>query len=224
MSWLIKSSIGRKLTQSISGLFLILFLLFHMSMNLVLLFNYETYNFLANDILGANWWAILGTLIIALGFVVHIVWAIILTLQNRKARGKDRYESKSKTATTWASKNMFVLGVFIFLFLILHLYQMWYQMQFKELFMIEGARHDGAQLVEEIFSELWVVIVYVLAFIALWFHLIHGFWSALHSVGWNNDKWMKRLKVVGNVISTVIVLGFIIVPIAMHLGYSNLLG
>lgn len=224
MSWLIKSSIGRKFIQSISGLFLILFLLFHMSMNLVLLFNYETYNFLANDILGANWWAIVGTLVIALGFVVHILYAIILTLQNRKARGKDRYESKSKTAATWASKNMFVLGVFIFLFLILHLYQLWYQMQFKELFMIEGARHDGAQLVEEIFSQLWVVIVYVIAFIALWFHLIHGFWSALHSVGWNNDTWMKRLKVVGNVISTIIVLGFIIVPIAMYLGYSNLLG
>ena len=90
--------------------------------------------------------------------------------------------------------------------------------------MIEGVRHDGAQLVEEIFSQLWVVIVYVIAFIALWFHLIHGFWSALHSVGWNNDTWMKRLKVVGNVISTIIVLGFIIVPIAMYLGYSNLLG
>ncbi|NLJ00862.1 MAG: succinate dehydrogenase cytochrome b subunit [Bacteroidales bacterium] len=224
MSWLIKSSIGRKFIQSISGLFLILFLLFHMSMNLVLLFNYETYNFLANDILGANWWAIVGTLVIALGFVVHILYAIILTLQNRKARGKDRYESKSKTAATWASKNMFVLAVFIFLFLILHLYQLWYQMQFKELFMIEGVRHDGAQLVEEIFSQLWVVIVYVIAFIALWFHLIHGFWSALHSVGWNNDTWMKRLKVVGNVISTIIVLGFIIVPIAMYLGYSNLLG
>lgn len=224
MSWLIKSSIGRKFIQSISGLFLILFLLFHMSMNLVLLFNYETYNFLANDILGANWWAIVGTLVIALGFVVHILYAIILTLQNRKARGKDRYASKSKTATAWASKNMFVLGVFIFLFLILHLYQMWYQMQFKELFMIEGVRHDGAQLVEEIFSQLWVVIVYVIAFIALWFHLIHGFWSALHSVGWNNDIWMKRLKVVGNIISTIIVLGFIIVPIAMYLGYSNLLG
>ena len=114
-------------------------------------------------------------------------------------------------------------GVFIFLFLILHLYQMWYQMQFKELFMIEGLVTWCSVSGRDLLGTL-VVIVYVLAFIALWFHLIHGFWSALHSVGWNNDKWMKRLKVVGNVISTVIVLGFIIVPIAMHLGYSNLLG
>ena len=224
MSWLIKSSIGRKFVQSISGLFLILFLLFHMSMNLVLIFNYETYNFLANEMLGANWWAIIGTGVIALGFVVHVVYAIILTLQNMKARGNDRYASSSKSKTTWSSQNMFVLGLFILLFLFLHLYQMWYQMQFKELFMIEGARHDGAQLVEEVFSQLWVVIVYVIAFIALWFHLTHGFWSALHSVGWNNTVWMKRLKVLGNIISTVISLGFIVVAIAIYLGYSNILG
>ncbi len=224
MSWLIKSSIGRKFVQSISGLFLILFLLFHMSMNLVLIFNYETYNFLANEILGANWWAIIGTGVIALGFVVHVIYAIILTLQNRKARGSNSYASSSQTKTPWSSQNMFVLGLFILLFLFLHLYQMWYQMQFKELFMIEGARHDGAQLVEEVFSHLWVVIVYVIAFIALWFHLTHGFWSALHTVGWNNTVWMKRIKVLGNIISTVISLGFILVAIAIYLGYSNLLG
>src|SRR5690554_134198 len=224
MSWLIDSSIGRKLVQSISGLFLVLFLLFHMSMNLVLIFSYDTYNFLANEVLGANWWAIAGTAVIALGFVVHIIYAIILTLQNMRARGKDRYASSSKTKTTWSSKNMFVLGLFILLFLFLHLYQMWYQMQFKELFMIEGARHDGAQLVEEVFSNLWVVVVYVIAFIALWYHLLHGFWSALHTAGLNNTLWMKRVKVLSNIIATVISLGFIVVAIAVHLGYSNLLG
>jgi succinate dehydrogenase (or fumarate reductase) cytochrome b subunit, b558 family len=224
MSWLIKSSIGRKFVQSLSGLFLILFLLFHVSMNIVLIFSYDTYNFLANEILGANWWAIAGTGVIALGFVVHVLYAIILTLQNRKARGKNRYASSSKTPVAWASKNMFVLGVFILLFLILHLYQFWYEMQYKEFFVIEGARHDGAQLVEEVFSQLWVVVVYIIAFVALWLHLIHGFWSALHSVGWDNTVWMKRLKVIGNILSTAICLGFVIVAIAVHLGYSNLLG
>jgi succinate dehydrogenase / fumarate reductase cytochrome b subunit len=224
MSWLIDSSIGRKFVQSISGLFLVLFLLFHMSMNLVLIFSYDAYNFLANEVLGANWWAIVGTGVIALGFLIHIIYAIILTLQNRKARGKDRYAYQSKTATAWSSQNMFVLGVFILLFLILHLYQMWYNMQFRELFMLEGARHDGAQLVEEVFSHLWVVIVYVIAFIALWFHLTHGFWSALHTVGWDNTIWIKRIKVLSNIVATVISLGFMVVAIAVHLGYSNLLG
>ena len=224
MNWLIKSSIGRKFVQSISGLFMILFLLFHVSMNLVLIFNYETYDFLANEVLGANWWAIVGTGVIALGFVVHTIYAIWLTLQNRKARGKDRYASSSKTDTTWSSQNMFVLGLFILLFLFLHFYQFWYEMQFKELFMIEGARHDSAMLVNEVFSQAWVVIVYIAAFVALWFHLTHGFWSALHTVGWNNTIWMKRIKVLGNVVSTAICLGFIVVALAMHFGFSNLLG
>ncbi len=224
MSWLIKSSIGRKFVQSISGLFLILFLLFHMSMNLVLIFNYETYDFLANEILGANWWAIVGTGVIGLGFIIHVLYAIILTLQNQKARGSDKYASANKTQATWSSKNMFVLGLVILLFLFLHMYQMWYQMQFKELFHMEGARTDGAQLVAETFSQLWVVIVYIIAFVALWFHLTHGFWSALHTVGWNNTVWMKRIKVLGNIVSTIICLGFIVVAIAVHLGYSNLLG
>ncbi|HBT85010.1 MAG: succinate dehydrogenase cytochrome b subunit [Fermentimonas sp.] len=223
MSWLIKSSIGRKFVQSISGLFVILFLLFHVCMNLVLIFNYETYNFLANEVLGANWWAIVGTVVIFFGFGVHIIYSIILTLQNRKARGNIRYESSSKTPVAWSSKNMFVLGLVIALFLVLHLYQMWYQMQFKELFMIEGARHDSAQLVEEVFSNIWVVILYVVAFIALWFHLTHGFWSALHTVGWNNDIWMKRIKMIGNVLAALICIGYIAVAVLVHLGYSNLL-
>ena len=223
MSWLIKSSIGRKFVQSISGIFLILFLLFHASMNLVLIFNYETYNFLANEMLGANWWAIIGTIVIFFGFGVHIVYSIILTIQNRKARGNVRYASENKKNASWSSKNMFVLGLVILLFVLLHLYQMWYQMQFKELFMIEGARHDSAQLVEEVFSNVWMVVIYVVSFIALWFHLTHGFWSALHTVGWNNDIWMKRIKVFGNVLASLICLAFIAVAVLMHLGYSNIL-
>ncbi|MDR2815433.1 MAG: succinate dehydrogenase/fumarate reductase cytochrome b subunit [Proteiniphilum sp.] len=224
MSWLIKSSIGRKFVQSISGLFLILFLLFHMSMNLALIFSYETYDFIANELLGANWWAVAATGVLALGFIIHIVYGIILTLQNRKARGKDRYVFASKTPTTWSSQNMFILGLFLLLFLIVHFYQMWYQMQFKELLGIEGFRHDSAQLVTEVFSQLWVVIVYELAFLALWLHLTHGFWSALHTAGLNNTVWIKRIKALGNVIATIICLGFAIVPIAVYLGFSNLLG
>lgn len=224
MSWLIKSSIGRKFVQSISGLFLVLFLLFHMSMNLVLIFSYDAYNFIANEILGANWWAIIGTGVIALGFVVHIIYAIILTLQNRKARGSDRYASASKTPVAWSSKNMFVLGVFILLFLIVHLYQFWYNMQFKELLQLPGAREDSAQLVTEVLSNGWVLAIYITAFAALWLHLTHGFWSALQTIGWNNTKWMKRIKVIGNIFATIICLGFMIVAIAVHFGFSNLLG
>jgi succinate dehydrogenase / fumarate reductase cytochrome b subunit len=193
-------------------------------MNLVLIFSYDAYNFIANEILGANWWAIIGTGVIALGFVVHIIYAVILTLQNKKARGSDRYASASKTPVAWSSKNMFVLGVFILLFLIVHLYQFWYNMQFKELLQLPGAREDSAQLVTEVLSNGWVLAIYIVAFAALWLHLTHGFWSALQTIGWNNTKWMKRIKVIGNIFATIICLGFMIVAIAVHFGFSNLLG
>ena len=84
------SSIGKKLIMSISGLFLVLFLLFHMSMNVVAIFSGEAYNAVC-EFLGANWYALAGTLVLALGFVFHIVYAFILTIQNRKARGVERY-------------------------------------------------------------------------------------------------------------------------------------
>jgi succinate dehydrogenase / fumarate reductase cytochrome b subunit len=193
-------------------------------MNLVLIFSYDAYNFIANEILGANWWAIIGTGVIALGFVFHIIYAVVLTLQNRKARGSDRYASASKTPVAWSSKNMFVLGVFILLFLIVHLYQFWYNMQFKELLELPGAREDSAQLVTEVLSNGWVLAIYIVAFAALWLHLTHGFWSALQTIGWNNTKWMKRIKVIGNIFATIICLGFMIVAIAVHFGFSNLLG
>ena len=89
MSWLIKSSIGRKLVMSISGLALILFLTFHMSMNLVALFSEEGYNAVC-EFLGANWYALVASMGLAVLFVVHIVYAFILTLQNLKALRRHR--------------------------------------------------------------------------------------------------------------------------------------
>lgn len=224
MGWLIDSSIGRKFVQSISGLFLILFLLVHASMNVVLIFSYETYDFLASEILGSNWWAVIGTLVIFFGFGVHIVYAIILTLQNRKARGNDRYASKSGTDTSWSSQNMFVLGLVLTIFLVVHLYQMWYEMQFKELFMPETAAHSPSQLVEQVLRQPFALVLYIAGFVALWFHLTHGFWSSLHTLGWNNKIWMKRIKCVGNVLSTLICLAFIVVAVMIFTGNANLLG
>lgn len=218
MSWLLNSSIGRKFIMSISGLFLILFLLFHMSMNLVIVFSLEGYDWVTQT-LGANWYAVAGTLVLAAGFVVHIIYAIILTLQNRKARGSNRYASANKTPTEWSSKNMFVLGVAILAFLVLHMAQFWYVMQYKELVGDHTAITKGSELLVPFFQNIVWVIVYLVAFVALWFHLTHGFWSALHTVGWSNTIWIKRLKVIGYIFATIICLGFAIVPIYLYLAY-----
>lgn len=220
MSWLIKSSIGRKLVMSITGLALILFLTFHMSMNLVALFSGEAYNAIC-AFLGANWYALVATKGLALLFVVHIVYAFILTNQNRRARGNDRYAIDGKQkGVEWASKNMMALGVIVLLGLGLHLFNFWAKMQLAELMHvhdlgIEGVSGptDGAGLIKYTFSNPVYVVLYLVWLAALWFHLCHGFWSALHTIGWNNTVWQNRLITISNIFSTVIVLGFAAVVI-----------
>ncbi|MDH8701933.1 succinate dehydrogenase / fumarate reductase cytochrome b subunit [Dysgonomonadaceae bacterium PH5-43] len=212
MYWLFNSSIGRKLIMSISGIFLILFLLFHMCMNLVLLFSAEAYNWIG-EMLGANWYAIAGTLVIAAGAVIHIVYGTVLTLQNQKARGADKYASSNKTKTEWASKNMYVLGLIILLGLIIHMWNFWYKMQFAELLHLDFAEHQIANPVIQLFANPVYSLVYLVWLGALWFHLTHGVWSAFQTLGFNNKVWYSRIKCISNVVATIIMIGFAIVPI-----------
>ena len=210
--WLIDSSIGRKLVMSVTGLFLILFLIFHMSMNLVAIFSGEAYNTICG-MLGANWYAVLGTGILACGFVLHIVFATILTLRNKKARGTESYATTVKpTMVEWASQNMFVLGLIVIIGLVLHLTHFWAKMMLPELMGVEEAYEgqftDGAFLIQETFKNPVICIIYLLWFVAIWFHLTHGFWSAFQTMGLDGKTWFCRLKVISNIFATVVFLGF----------------
>ena len=119
--------------MSVTGLFLILFLTFHALMNAVALISLDAYEAVC-EFLGANWYALLGTAVLAGGFVIHIIYALWLTLQNRKARGDDRYEVSARPKTVeWASQNMLVLGLIVLCFLFLHLYHFWAKMQLPEI-------------------------------------------------------------------------------------------
>jgi succinate dehydrogenase / fumarate reductase cytochrome b subunit len=212
MYWLFTSSVGKKIVMSLSGVFLILFLLFHMVMNLTLVFSAEAYDAIC-EILGANWYAIVGTLILAGGMAVHIAYGTWLTLQNRRARGATPYASASGTKTEWASRNMYVLGLVVLLGLGLHLLHFWYKMQFKELFHLEDAVTAGSSLVVELFSQPIYSLIYLLWFVAIWFHLTHGFWSAFQTLGLSNKRWFRRWQWVSNAVATLICLGFAVVPI-----------
>ena len=203
--------------MSVSGLFLVLFLLFHMSMNLAAVFSTEAYNAIC-EFLGANWYALAGTLILAAGVVVHLVYATVLTLHNRSSRGSQRYAMTAEPeGVTWASRNMYVLGIIIVLGLLLHLYNFWYNMQFAE---IIGNHElgpfppaDGAAYIAALFSSP----VYLVWFAAIWFHLTHGFWSAFHTIGWDNQTWLPRLKRIANVVATIVFLCFALVVIVFYL-------
>ena len=127
------SSIGKKMFMSISGCILVLFLTFHMCMNLALVFSDAAYNAICG-FLGANWYAVAATAVLALVIVLHIALAIVLTLQNRKARGSIRYRANAhENGVEWSSKNMLVLGFVVLLGLIFHLVHFWYKMMFTEL-------------------------------------------------------------------------------------------
>ncbi len=212
MCWLFNSSIGRKVIMSVSGICLVLFLLFHMSMNLTLVFSTEIYDTICR-LLGANWYAIIATLILMLGFVVHIAYGVILTLQNRKARGGDKYASSNKTKAEWSSKNMFVLGLIVLLGLLLHMYHFWYKMQFAELFHLPGAISEGSGLVIALFSQPIYTVIYLVWLIVIWFHLTHGIWSAFHTIGLSNRTWYPRLKAISNIVATILMIGFAVVPV-----------
>lgn len=213
--WLIDSSVGRKFIMGITGGFLVLFLLFHSIMNVVVIFSPEAYNAIC-EFLGANWYALVGTLVLAGGVVVHFLYAALLTVQNLRARGRERYAVTTRQeGVSWASKNMFVLGVIIIGFCVLHLIQFWSKMQLVEL--TGCGDHElaanGAYWIRHYFSNPVYAIVYMVCFVALWFHLTHGVWSCLHSLGLNNKTWLPRLKTLANVVATIIVLLFMAVPV-----------
>lgn len=224
--WLIHSSIGRKVIMSVTGIFLILFLTFHSIMNITVLFSEQVYNDIC-EILGANWYAIIATGVLALGFVVHILYALYLTWLNLKARGNDRYAvTQRQEGVSWASKNMFVLGVIVFGFLVLHLFNFWAKMQLIELtyghaWAEAGLPNpqEGAYFINELFSNPIYSIIYIVWLAALWFHLTHGIWSSLQSIGVNNKTWLPRVKCVANVYSTFIILLFMAIPVYFLLGF-----
>jgi len=219
--WLIDSSIGRKLIMSITGLFLILFLIFHMSMNVVAIFSGESYNKIC-EFLGANWYALVGTAVLAGGFVLHIIFATILTLRNQKARGEQSYAfQENQPKVEWASRNMFVLGIIVLLGLCMHLSHFWAKMQLPEIMGAEaeyaGQFADGAALIKATFANPIICLLYIVWFIAIWFHLTHGFWSAFQTMGLNGKTWFPRLKRIATIVSTLIFLGFVAVVVAGYL-------
>jgi len=222
--WLINSSIGRKLIMSISGIFLVLFLLFHSLMNIVVIISPSGYNAIC-AFLGANWYAVVGTAVLAGGFVIHILYALFLSYQNLRARGSESYAvTKNQKSVEWASQNMLVLGTIIFGFLALHLYNFWFKMQFAELTGFEGGQFlpgNGASFVKDLFSNWIYCVVYIVWLSALWFHLTHGVWSSLQSIGVNNKTWLPRVKVISNIISTIVILMFMSIPLYYLIGCTS---
>lgn len=214
MGNILTSSIGKKLIMSISGLFLILFLLIHLLANSAYLLGAEAFDAVI-EFMGSPLVVIMVP-VLAAGFIVHIAYAVYLTLYNSKARGSERYAVNNQAQTdSWASKNMFVLGIIILGVLVFHLSHFWAKMQLPEF--TGGHAQNGNDLMVQTFGNVWILVCYLVWFVALWFHLTHGFWSAFQTIGANNTKWLSRLKVVSYIYSTFIALGFSVIAIYAYI-------
>lgn len=196
-------------------------------MNVAAVFSGSAYDAICG-FLGANWYALVGTLVLAAGFIIHIIYAMILTLENRKARGNDRYAINARPkGVEWASQNMFVLGLIILLFLVLHFSQFWYHMMFAELAgqhqvtLADGtiaSPQSGAAFINYYFhGNLLMTVLYLVWYVALWFHLTHGFWSSIQTIGWNNTIWLSRWETISKIFATVICAVFAIITIIFYL-------
>ena len=221
--WLTNSSVGRKVVMSVTGLALILFLTFDVLMNAVAIFSPEAYNKVCG-ILGANWYAIAATLGLAALFVIHIIYAFWLTIQNKKARGNNPYHVTARPKSVeWASQNMLALGVVIACFTVLHLYQFWGRMMLAEILPccaneVSPANGWGQIMLQFGGSLGWgVLVVYLIGFGALWFHMTHGFWSAFQSLGTNNTAWLPRLKKTACAWATIVCLLFAVEAVVFTL-------
>lgn len=213
--WLINSSIGRKVVMSVTGVALVLFLTFHACMNVVALFSEEGYNMIC-EMLGANWYAVAATVALAGLVLIHFVYAFWLTFQNWKARGNNKYAVTDKPEKVeWASQNMLALGIIICLGLCLHLYNFWWHMMAAELIDGEAAENaaNGVYWIKKTFSCPVYSGLYLVWLAALWFHLTHGIWSAMQTLGVSGKIWFNRWRCIGNIYATIVVLMFAAVVI-----------
>ena len=234
MANFLTSSIGKKFIQSVSGAFLIIFLLLHGTINFFSVLDSLGGRFgkVAADNMpythGDGWFQLgcdfmsspvidIMVPILALGFVIHILYGCWLTYENLKKRGGlKRYEVASKAKNdSWSAKNMAVLGIIILGFLCFHLSHFWAKMQLQE-FLGAEAENPYALLLAT-FGNIWILIAYVIWFVAIWLHLNHGFWSMLQTVGWNNKKWLPRLRVISVIVSTLIVALFLCTAINAYI-------
>jgi succinate dehydrogenase / fumarate reductase, cytochrome b subunit len=206
--------------MALTGLFLILFLVVHLAGNIQLLHDDQgrAFNIYAH-FMTSN--PIVKTIsIVNFGLILlHIVIAAILTLRNRAARGGVGY-TVSKNSSTWASRNMGILGTLVLVFLIVHLKGFWAETHFGDL---EVMDYDGSEaknlfaVVDAAYSNIWYVLLYVASMFAVGFHLYHGFGSAFQTLGLNHVKYNGVIKFVGVGFAIIVPLLFALIPILMYL-------
>lgn len=220
---IISSSIARKVAMALSALFLIFFLLTHVTINLLSVFSEDVFN-VASHFMGTNpLIQFVMQPILIFGVVFHFVLGFVLELKNRKAVGVKYAKNNGAANSTWMSRNMIYSGLVILAFIVLHFIDFWFpELNTKYVLGDMSGMHDGEfryyhELVEK-FHSPYRVGAYVIAFVLLALHLLHGFQSAFQSMGMNN-KYTKCVKNFGKGYAILIPSLFIFIALFHHFNH-----
>lgn len=222
MTWkqIFTSSIGKKLTMAVSGLFLITFLIVHAGINSCIFLNDhgETFNEVAH-FMSHNWILRFMELGLIAALLLHIVQGLMLWKQNRSARPVAYHVSKSNENSKWYSRSMGILGSLLLLFLIMHFAHFFVG---TKIALYGGdTPHNLFEEMKVVFSNGIVVILYMVGLIALFWHLLHGFQSAFQTFGLNHKRYTPLIKAAGAGYSIIICLLFALMPIAIYFGWIS---
>ena len=225
MGGFFKSSVGRKVAMALSAFFLMFFLIIHLAVNITSIFSADLFNELSH-FMGTNPVVQLALQpVLIFGVIFHFVMGFILELQNRKALGQPYAKNNGAANSTWMSRNMIFSGLVILAFLVLHFIDFWFpEMNIKYIQGDMSGMHDGEfryyHELQEKFLSPWRVGAYVISFVLLALHLLHGFTSAFQSVGSTAGR-KKVMRTFGKVYSIVIPLGFIVIALWHHFNHSH---
>ena len=216
MTWnqFFTSSIGKKFTMALTGIFLVLFLIIHAGINssIFLNDNGETFTTLGH-FMSHNWIVRFLEIGLFAGLIMHIIQGLVLWKQNRSARPVPYYNKKDR-GSTWYSRSMGILGTLLLIFLVIHISHFFVG---TKIALYSGDQpHSLFNEMKEVFSHWWIVAIYLGGIIALFWHLLHGFQSALQTLGLNNKKYTTIIKFIGIGYTVIICTLFALMPLAMY--------
>lgn len=201
-----------------TGLFLILFLIIHAGINSCIFLNDggETFNTVAH-FMSHNWIMRFLEIGLFVGIIVHVIQGLILWKQNVAARPVGYHVTKASKNSTWYSRSMGLLGTLVLLFLIMHISH--FYVGTKVALYSGDLPHNLFEEMKLVFSELYIVILYLVGLVALFWHLIHGFQSAFQTFGLNHKRYTPIIKAAGWVYTIIIITAFALMPILVYTGY-----
>ena len=221
MTWksFFSSSIGKKFSMGLTGLFLITFLIVHAGVNSCIFLNDngETFNTAAH-FMSHNWVVRIMELGLFAGLFLHIIQGLILWKQNTVARPVKYAVSHAEQNSKWYSRSMGLLGTLLLFFLIIHISKFFVSTKIA-LYGEGDAEHNLYNEMKEEFSKWWIVVIYLLGVSSLFWHLRHGFQSAFQTLGINHKRYTPIIKSAGVAYTIIICLLFALMPIAFYFNW-----